>query len=140
MTIFDSFLLAQLDVFIPVSGLALMILFCFELSISLRLLMRRQPALIPVEIRRDEQPSSARRRNDYDEGRMMGRARVLFPVFPLPDPLRSFIVYPLLLFIILMPRTFSPIVGKCYSVLACLRFQAINNGFSASHAIRRVDA
>ncbi|AIR70922.1 hypothetical protein [Dickeya fangzhongdai] len=66
MTIFDSFLLAQLDVFIPVSGLALMILFCFELSVSLRLLMRHQPALIPVEIRRDDQPFSARRRNGYD--------------------------------------------------------------------------
>ncbi|WP_263063531.1 hypothetical protein [Dickeya dadantii] len=66
MTIFDSFLLAQLDVFIPVSILALMILFCFELSVSLRLLMRRQHALIPIEIRRDDQPASARRRNDYD--------------------------------------------------------------------------
>ncbi|MGM3190466.1 hypothetical protein ACS25B_05880 [Dickeya dadantii subsp. dieffenbachiae] len=66
MTIFDSFLLAQLDVFIPVSILALMILFCFELSVSLRLLMRRQHALIPIEIRRDDQPASARHRNDYD--------------------------------------------------------------------------
>ncbi|MCI4236705.1 hypothetical protein [Dickeya dianthicola] len=66
MTIFDSFLLAQLDVFIPVSGIALLILFCFELSVSLRLLLWRQPALAPVEIRRDESASRARRRNNYD--------------------------------------------------------------------------
>ncbi|QOL12751.1 hypothetical protein [Dickeya dianthicola] len=94
MTIFDSFLLAQLDVFIPVSGIALLILFCFELSVSLRLLLWRQPALAP----------------DF---------------FP-PDPLYSTRVYPLLLFIILMPRTFSPIAGKWYCVLTSLRFQAIN--------------
>ncbi|QWT41753.1 hypothetical protein [Dickeya dadantii] len=66
MTIFDSFLLAQLDVFIPVSILALMILFCFELSVSLRLLMRRQHAMIPIEIRRDDRSASTRRRSDYD--------------------------------------------------------------------------
>ncbi|WOA52854.1 hypothetical protein [Dickeya solani] len=66
MTIFDSFLLAQLDVFIPVSALALMILFCFELSVSLRLLIRRQPAMIPIEIRWDEPSASTRRRNSYD--------------------------------------------------------------------------
>ncbi len=62
------------------------------------------------------------------------------PDFPPPNPLHPFIVYSLLLFIILMLWTFSPLAGKWYSVFTGLRFQAINNGFSASHAIRRVDA
>ncbi|NKI75453.1 hypothetical protein Dpoa2040_002746 [Dickeya sp. CFBP 2040] len=65
MTIFDSFFLAQLDVFAPFFAIIILMLFCFELSVSLRLLLRRQPALIPIQVRRNDDASDAYRPNDY---------------------------------------------------------------------------
>ncbi|MEI7377684.1 hypothetical protein [Dickeya chrysanthemi] len=64
MTILDSFLLAQLDVLAPFFVITILMLFCFELIISLRLLRQRQPALIPVATRHHDTASDTRRRHD----------------------------------------------------------------------------
>lgn len=68
MTIFDSFLLAQLDVFIPALSIAFMLLVGFELIVSVRLLLRRPLVMTPVAIRRDTENSASpsRSRIGYD--------------------------------------------------------------------------
>ncbi|WP_226068634.1 hypothetical protein [Dickeya zeae] len=64
MTMFDSFLLAQLDVFAPFFVITILTVICFELSISLRLLRQRQPALTPIVIHRHDTTSDSPRHTD----------------------------------------------------------------------------
>ncbi|GAB7216895.1 MULTISPECIES: hypothetical protein [Dickeya] len=64
MTMFDSFLLAQLDVFAPFFVITILMVICFELSISLRLLRQRQPALTPIVLHRHDATSDSPRHTD----------------------------------------------------------------------------
>ncbi|MGM3160342.1 hypothetical protein [Dickeya undicola] len=64
MTIFDSFLLAQLDVFAPFFIITVVMLLCFELSVSLRLLRQRQPTLLPIAIRQQSTVPDKHHHND----------------------------------------------------------------------------